>query len=445
MSRESDFFMVLFLFISDILKSTKIPDRDGGDMHFQEKLQNYANLLITHGLNIQPGQIVNISGEIYHREFLQLLTEAAYKKGAKLVNVDIIDPLLMKIRGQYSSEDSYLEYVPSFIPLKFESLVEEAGAVLSLRGSEFPDALSDLPAKKINTLQNALRSSLKTYYIEGIGKSKVQWTVAAAATPGWAKKVFPELPEKKALDMLWDAIFTICRCDKPNTIELWKKHNAELKKRAKKLTNMKIHKLQFVGPETDLTVTLSTKAIFKGGGDKTPKGIDFEANIPTEECFTTPDYRGTEGKVCVTRPVMVNGQMVKGLKIHFHDGKISFFSADEGEDTFSAFIQNDPGACRLGEVALVGIDSPIFQTGRIFEEILFDENAACHIAIGFAYRFCVDGGSEMTPAQLEEIGCNDSRVHTDFMISSEKVDVTAHTYNGETIELIKSGKWAISL
>ncbi|MEI8328954.1 MAG: aminopeptidase [Chlamydiia bacterium] len=414
-------------------------------MHFQDKLHNYANLLITHGLNVQPGQIVNITGEIYHRELLQLLTEAAYKKGAKWVNVDIVDPVLMKIRAEYSLEGSYLEYVPSFIPAKYESFVEEGAAVLYLRGSEFPDALAHLPAEKINTMQNSLRHSLKTYYTEGVGKSKVQWTVASAATPAWAKKVFPELNEKQAFERLWDSIFTICRCDRPNTIELWKIHNAHLQKRAKNLTDMKIQTLHFTGPGTDLKVSLSPKALFKGGGGKTPKGIDFEANIPTEECFTTPDYRSTTGIVTITRPVMVNGQMVKGLKLTFHEGKITFFSAEQGEDTFSAFIQNDPGACRLGEVALVGIDSPIFQTGRIFEEILLDENAACHIAVGFAYRFCIDGGAEMSPEQLEEIGCNDSRVHTDFMISSEQVDVKAQTYQGETIDLIQQGKWSISI
>jgi len=414
-------------------------------MHFQEKLQNYANLLITHGLNVQPGQVVNITGELFHREFLLLLVEAAYKKGAKYVNVDIIDPLITKIRAQHSQMDEYLKYVPSYIPVKYESFIDETAAILRLCGSEHPTALSEISSEKINDLQGALRQSLKKYYSEGVGKSKVQWTVAAAATPAWGKKVFPELSEEKAYQALWEEIFKICRCDKPNVIELWKSHNASLKERAKKLTEMEIKTLHFTGPDTDLKVHLSPKAIFKGGGDATPQGVDFEANIPTEECFTTPDYRLTEGKVKVTRPVMVNSQMVDGLKIEFKNGEICYFSAQKGEDTFSAYIQNDPGAKRLGEVALVGIDSPVYQSGRIFEEILFDENAACHIAIGSAYKFCLNGGVSMSPEELENIGCNDSRVHTDFMISSSEVHVEAETYSGEKFWLIQNGKWSVKI
>ncbi|MCX6990031.1 MAG: aminopeptidase [Chlamydiae bacterium] len=414
-------------------------------MHFQEKLKNYANLLISHGLNVQPGQVVNIAGEIYHRPLIQYLVEAAYKKGAKFVGVDYIDPQIARMRAEFSAQDEYLQYVPKYVPVKYEGFVEEGAAVLRLTGSEDPDALSSLPASRVNEMQNHFRLSLKKYYSEGVGKNKVQWTVAAASTPAWGKKVFPELEENKAYDALWEEIFKICRADKPDCLELWQVHNEKLKKRAKILTDLKMKFVHFTGPGTDLKVGLSPHALFKGGGGSTPSGIEFEANIPTEECFTTPDYRLTEGHVAVTRPVTVNGQLVKGLKIEFKEGKIHHFSADAGEDTFSAYIQNDAGACRLGELALVGIDSPIYQSGRVFEEILFDENAACHIAVGFAYRFCIDGGGDMTPEQLEEIGCNDSRVHTDFMISSEEVDVNAESYDGEKIELIKNGRWVLSV
>ncbi|NDD58961.1 MAG: aminopeptidase [Chlamydiae bacterium] len=414
-------------------------------MHFREKLQNYANLLISHGLNVQEGQCVNITGEIYHKELIQILVEAAYKKGAKFVNVDFIDPVLTKHRLDFSVCEEHLEYVPTYIPKKFEDFVEEGVAVLRLCGSEAPDILAHSSAQKINKMQGSIRKSLKKYYSEGVSKSKIQWTVAAAATPAWGKKVFPELEEKKAFEALWDEIFTICRCDKPSTIELWKEHNLLLKKRAKHLTDMQIKMLHFEGPGTDLRVYLSPKSIFKAGGDATENGIPFEANIPTEECFTTPDYRLTEGTVAVTRPVAVNGQLVKGLNLKFEQGKIVFFSASEGEDTFSAYIQNDPGASRLGEVALVGTDSPVFKSGRIFEEILYDENAACHIAIGSAYKFCIDGGSEMSQEELNAIGCNDSRVHTDFMISSEQVSVTAENFQGDSIKLIDNGKWSLHI
>ena len=412
-------------------------------MNFQEKLEIYAHLLIAHGLNVQLGQIVNITGELIHRELIEKLVRIAYKRGAKYVNVDYIDLNLTRLRIQESQSDQYIRYVPPYIPIKYEGFVDESAAVLRLVGSEDPDCLADLPPQKTNDLQSYYRQSLKKYYAEGVGKSKIQWTVAAAATPKWGKKVYPELSEDKACEALWEAIFKICRADQVNCLELWDRHRDILQARAKKLTELKIKDLHFIGPNTDLKVRLSPKAIFKGGGDKSIKGVDFEANIPTEECFTTPDYRYTEGKVKITRPVLVNGKLVKGLQLEFKNGEITHFQAEEGQEHFGAYIANDPGAKRLGEVALVGTDSPIYQSGRLFEEILFDENAACHIAVGFAYRFCVDGGAQMNEEELSAIGCNDSHVHTDFMISSEQVDVMATSYVGEGKEicLIKQGQW----
>ena len=410
-------------------------------MNFQEKLDTYANLLAAHGLNVQPGQVVNITGELVHRELIEKVSREAYKRGAKYVNVDFIDPALVRLRIQESSSDEYLQHVPRFIPIKYEDFVEDGAAILRLVGSEDPDSLADLPAQKVNDLQNSYSQSLKKYYSEGVGKSKVQWTVAAGATPAWAKKVYPEMEEEEAYKALWESIFHICRADQPNCLEIWEKHKNTLHDRAKKLTDLQIKELHFTGPDTDLKVFLSPKALFKGGNSTTPAGIDFEANIPTEECFTTPDYRLTEGKVRVTRPVSVNGEEVKDLQLEFKNGIITHFTASQGLDNFSSYIANDPGAKRLGEVALVGVDSPIYQSKRVFGEILFDENACCHIAVGFAYRFCIDGGATMTAEELEAVGCNDSHVHTDFMISSEEIDVIATSYSGVQTPLIKNGKW----
>jgi len=410
-------------------------------MNFQEKLELYAQLLISHGLNVQQGQVVNITGEIFHVDFIRMLVKAAYKRGARFVNVDYIDPTLSKLRVQESLSDEYLQYVPRHYQVKYEDFIEESGCVLRLVGSVDPESLADLSPKKVNDLHIAIRQGLKKYYTEGIGKSKVQWTVAAVATPQWAQKVFPELNPDEAYDALWDAIFHICRTDKRDCLKIWKLHDKVLHGRAERLTDLKIKPLHFVGPDTDLKVILSPKAVFKGGGSTTPIGIDFEPNIPTEECFTTPDYRYTEGSVRITRPVLLNGKLVKGLQLEFTQGELSRFTADDGQESFAAFIDNDPGAKRIGEVSLVGIDSPIYQSKRVFEEILYDENAACHIALGFAYRFCLEGGTTMSPDELKNIGMNESHVHTDFMISSEHVDVTAMTYSNKEILLIKKGQW----
>lgn len=410
-------------------------------LEFQEKLKVYAELLVRHGVNIQPGQDLFISTEAIHRDFAVLVAETAYKVGARLVQIDFTDPRLARARILQSQKEEYLTYVPPFIPVRFDSMIPAQAANLKIIGSEDPDSLADLDPKKIQTLQLNLQKSLKTFYEVGIGHSKVQWTVAAAATPKWGRKVFPHLSEEEACDALWDAIFHVCRADRPDCLSLWKEHNTVLQTRAQKLTDLKIETLHFTGPGTDLKVTLSPYAKWKGGGDLGPRGAEFEPNIPTEECFTTPNAHLTEGIATTTRPFLINGKQIRSLKLEFKQGKIIHFSADEGEETFAEYIKSDTGACKLGEVALVGIDSPIYETKHVFEEILFDENAACHIAIGLAYRFCIQGAEKMSPEELEKIGCNTSVIHTDMMISDDQVNVVAEWKNGKKIELIQKGRW----
>lgn len=410
-------------------------------MTFEQQLRNYAELLIAHGLNVQPGQVVNISSEAIHRDFCYLVAEAAYERGAKYVNIDLIEPRLARLRIEKSSEEN-LTYVPGYLPVKYRELVDDTAANIKIIGSEDPDILADLNPKRVNTVRLNQHLSVKYFYDEGIGKSKVHWTVAAAATPKWGQKVFPASSPEKACRQLWEQILRICRADQPDCLQLWKDHNDRLQERGAKLTAMKIKELHFTGPGTDLRVGLSDRARFKGGSDRSPRGVEFEPNIPTEEVFTTPDARMTRGHVKATRPFLINGKLITDLELQFEEGKISSFKASHGEDTFREYIQSDENSDRLGEVALVGIDSPVYTSGLIFQEILFDENAACHIAIGSAYKFCIEGGESMTKEQLEEIGCNDSTVHTDIMISSDRVSVSALTYQGENVELIRGGEWA---
>lgn len=410
-------------------------------MEFDLLLDNYAELLICHGLNVQEGQVVNVQGEMIHRDFIFRCVKAAYKRGAKYVGIDFIDPFLTRLRLVQSNSPEYLKYVPEFITKKFNDMVDHSETILRILGSEAPDVLVDLNPKLVNSLNFNYRNSIRRFYDEGIGRSKVQWNLGAAATVAWAKKVFPELSDSEALHKLWGHIFSICRVDQPNFLDLWSNHNAKLKARAKALTELKIKELHFEGPGTDLKVGLSNQALFIGGGDKTPQGIAYEPNIPTEECFTTPDWRKTEGHVRTTRPFFMNGVLVKGLRLVFKAGELVEFSAEEGQQTFEEYISSDAGAKHLGEVALVGIDSPVYQSGTVFRETLFDENAACHIAIGSAYRFCLQGGPVMSDEELDKLGCNFSNVHSDMMISSEEVDVTATTYGGERIVLLHQGQW----
>lgn len=412
-------------------------------MDFETCLDRYADLLVTWAVNIQPGQNFYINAEPIHRKFCALLAKKAYEKGAKYVFVDMQAPEFLKNRISDTHDAEHLAYVPDWVPNRYHSIIDDLGASIRIVGSEDPDVLAELDPQRVNKQQLSFRKSIKRYYEEGVGQSKVAWNVAAHSTPKWAKKVFPELSEEEADKKLWEALFKICRVDRPDYLEEWARHNATLKKRAKFLDDLKIKHLHFQGPGTDLKVFLTQEASFRGGGDKTARGVFFEPNIPTEECFTTPDYRLTEGKARVTRPFVVNGKLIEGLELEFKEGVITHFSAKQGADTFGAYIDSDAGARRLGEVALVGCDSPIYQSGRVFQEILLDENAACHIAVGFAYSFCIKGGEKMTKEQLEAVGCNQSSCHLDMMISDDKVDVTAESYEGKQVPLIVKGNWVI--
>lgn len=408
---------------------------------FNARLRRYAELVVRHGLNVQPGQLVNISGEVIHRSLAGLIVHEAYKLGAGYVHVELIDPLTLRTRILHSHSE-YLGTTPAFFSAKFHELVEQGAANLKILGPEYPDYLSDLDPARVNEVRKANYLAAKHFYTEGIEKSQVHWSVIAAATPAWAERIFPDLRGREAEEMLWGEIFRICRVEGDDFLDRWREHDARLKRRAEYLTSLRIRELRFSGPGTELTVGLSPRAIFKGGSDRTPAGHAFEPNLPTEECFTTPDWRRTEGIVTATRPFYVNGKLIKDLILTFKNGLVSGFSCSEGASTLEAYLQSDEGAKRLGEVALVGVDSPVYESGLTFQEILYDENAACHIAVGSAYKGCLQGGASMTEAEYADVGCNTSSVHTDIMISSEEVSVQALVEGGEEIDLLVRGRWA---
>ncbi len=411
-------------------------------MDMNTLLNRYADLILTHGVNLQKDQILNISVEAYGRDFAMLLTEKAYKIGAKAVYVDLIDTRATQLKLHYSNVEN-LKFIPDYMVKKYDEFVDKKISTIRLICPENPDILKHEDPLKINAFNFARNSSAKRFYEEGIGQSKFSWNISAMATPLWGKKLFPSLTEKEAENALWQEIFKICMVDKEDCLERWTKRDEKIKQRAKNLFMLNIKDFHFTGPNTDLHIGISEKALFGGGSEKNDLGIPFEPNIPSEEIFTTPDYRTVNGTVAATRPFLINGRQVKNLKMEFKNGKVVNFSADEGKENFAEYIKTDEGASRLGEMALVGIDSPIYQSGHIFEEILFDENAACHIALGNGFEFCIEGSQNMTAEQLDEMGFNKSSLHTDIMISSEKVDVTGTTRDGKTINIIKSGVFVI--
>lgn len=409
-------------------------------MTFEEQLDQYADVVIGHGVNLQKGQVLHVTSEVVNRDFVMRVAKKAYQRSAKLVDVNLLDSRLGRLRVLHSSDEG-LDFVPAYLKKKFDSIVDTDSATLYIDGAEDPDVLAGLDTQRLVRIRKAIQAARKRFNNEGIMNSGIQWSVAAAATPAWARKVFPGLNDEEATRRLWGAILSITRSDQPDALEKWKRHNQKLHDRADTLNASKIRTLRFVGPGTDLHVGLSRQARFLGGSSKTPRGVDFEPNIPTEEVFTTPDWRLTNGRVQTTRPFYISGTLVSGLTLIFRNGEIVEFSADTGKEVFAEHIKTDAGACRLGEVALVGTDSPVFQSGLVFQETLFDENAACHIAIGDAYVFCLKNGKNLNKKELKALGRNDSMVHDDMMISSPEVQVVAETYGGDRILLICRGKW----
>jgi aminopeptidase len=410
-------------------------------MNLDQQLDRYADLLVHVGLNIQAGQMLSISAAPEHRELAVRIADAAYRKGACYVDLSLHDSRVFYSRLKHSN-DGDLAFVPKFISAHLDQMIDDQCAALRLVGPEDPDLMADVPAAKLSAVARHGAAVRKRYMDEGIGKSQVHWCVAAAATKGWAQKVFPTLPPDEALEQLWDSIFRICRVDNDDPVAAWQAHLANLNRRMQTLQTMNLEALHFVGPGTDLRVGLSPRSKWLGGCLRGPHGADFIPNFPTEEVFTTPDWRQTQGTVTTTRPFLLHGKRVEGLQMVFEDGVIQKFNATQGSDIFQAHIDTDEGARRLGEVALVGTDSPIYKTGLLFQEILYDENAACHIATGNAYKNAVVGGESLSTEELDHLGCNESITHSDMMISSEEVNVIGVS-KGDEIPLLTEGSWVV--
>lgn len=411
-------------------------------MKFDLLLDRYAELICRYGLNVQSGQIVRLSAEPVHQDLVNKITKKSYELGAKYVNTFFYDPLSTRLRVDYS-ESQYLDYTPEYISSLYNELLDNNAASCSIIGPMNPEALEGVDPKKINKIRMAQYLASKSFRDQGIDEGKIQWCVVSAPTPLWSKKIYPDLSERDANLKFWNELFKICRVDSENFLDLWEEHDLKLKNRSKFLNECKLSALHFTGPGTDLKVFLSDRAEFTGGRSQSAQGVLFEPNIPTEECFTTPDFHRTSGYVTATRPFKVNGCLIEDLRLEFANGEVINAEAKRGLDIFKAYLESDKGAKRLGEVALVGTDSPIYQTGLIFDEVLLDENAACHIALGSAYKKCIKDSLSLTENQLLEIGVNESSVHQDIMISSEKVSVSGLDFNQNEIPIIQNGKFVI--
>ena len=411
----------------------------------QEMLKKYAEVIVKVGLNIQSGQrlIINLAatrGVPY--QFAPLVHEvarAAYEAGARYVDVLWGDEEMLRLRAQYAPRDSFDEYSTWQIEAVLR-MIENGDALLSIAGSN-PDLLDGLDPEVVGQMQ---KTHLRQFSRVGekVSTNAINWCVVSAAGDNWARKVFPGLPVEKAQEKLWQAIFETTRIDQPDPVAAWQAHIARLRERAKYLQAKQYSALHYSAPGTDFTLGLPGGHLWISAQAMAQNGVPFTANMPTEEVFTLPDRNRADGVVSSTFPLSYAGILIEDFQVTFENGRVVKVNAKKGEAALRKLVDTDEGSHRLGEVALVPASSPIAQRGHLFYNTLFDENAACHIAIGRAYRFTLTGGQELTDAEFIAAGGNVSLNHVDFMIGSPTMDIDGIKQDGSREPLMRKGEWA---
>jgi aminopeptidase len=405
----------------------------------ERSLSAYADLIVRVGLNLQAGQRLLIRAPLETAPLARHIAARAYDHGARLVEAAYSDPHLQLIRFQHAPADSFEEHSTWPVTAGLE-YVEAGHATVSITGSD-PDLFKDVDPARIMTVRRT-EGRAAAPLSRLITADAVNWCVVGYATPAWAARVFPELSPDEALSHLWDAIFRTVRLDAPDPLAAWQAHTADLAARTTMLNERQYHALRFTGPGTDLTVGLPFDHRWLGGAAPAGNGITNVANLPTEEVFTAPDRARVNGTVRATMPLNLGGNLVEGFSLTFVDGRVVDVQAEKGESLLRALIETDEGAARLGEIALVPAGSPISQTGILFYNTLFDENAASHIALGRAYTNCIAGCEGLNDADFAARGGNSSVVHVDFMIGSAEIDVDGLSDDGAVEPLMRAGEWS---
>ena len=401
-------------------------------------LREYAKLIVRCGVNVQKGQEVLIYADLDQPEFVKMVVEEAYKAKAKKVIVNWNYQPLQKIqvRGQSLTTMSTVE---EWEKARQQHYVDVLPARIHLI-SEDPDGLKGVNLKKMAQARQKTYPILKPYVDQR--RNKEQWCIAAVPGVAWAKKIFPDLPKNRAVEKLWEAILNTSRVgDDP--LAAWDAHNKDLKDRCKYLNDLNIVSLHYTAKNgTDFTVDMIPEAQFVGGGEESMQGIFYNPNIPTEECFISPMRGKAEGIVYATKPLSYRGQLIENFSVRFENGKAVEVHAEKNEELLKTMISMDEGAAYLGECALVPQSSPIAQCGHLFYNTLFDENAACHLALGFGFADCIKDYQSKSLQECQDLGVNDSMIHEDFMIGCDSLDIDGICEDGKVVPIFRGGNWA---
>ncbi len=404
----------------------------------QTVLKKYAKLIATVGVNVQKGQEVFVNADLDQPEFVYMVVEECYRAGAKKVVVDWNYQPLTKLTYRWRTNKT-LATMDEYEEARWKHMADKLPCRIYLV-SEDPDGLKGINQEKMAKAAQARYKIIKPYREQM--ENKYQWCIAAVPGAAWAKKLFPKLSKAQAIEKLWEAILDASRVNE-DPIEAWKEHNADLQKRCAYLNSLGIETLEYRSSNgTNFRVGMMELGEFKGGGDTSLQGIYFNPNIPTEECFISPKKGQAEGIVYSTKPLSYNGQLIENFSIRFEGGKAVEVHAEKNEELLKQLISMDEGAAYLGECALVPYNSPIQNSGLLFYNTLFDENAACHLALGKGFADTIQGFENRTLEECREMGLNESMVHEDFMIGAEDLDIDAHTRDGKIVPIFRNGNWA---
>ena len=402
-------------------------------------LNNYADLIIKVGVNLQKGQGLEISCPIEQKQFAIALTKSAYKWGASIVRIRWQSQELDALNYTFAKEEQLLDIPKWFVDSK-NDLIEKNFCYVAV-SSDNPEAFKKIPPEKLFAISSAKAKALKKFS-DGVMSNSIRWCVVSVPTTAWAKKVFPS--HKNPVHALSSQIENAMRLGQQNPLTSWAEHIDKLDKRAKFLNDARFEYLHFTNSKgTDLMVGLCDNHVWTSAKEKAKDGVSFVANMPTEEIFTAPHRLKTNGVLKSALPLCSNGQIIDDFSITFKDGKITGFSATRGYDTLKQLINTDKGTKRLGEVALIGKNSPIAKSGVLFYNTLFDENASCHLAIGKAYPTTISGGDKLSNKELEKLGLNDSSEHEDFMIGTPDLSVIGIKKDGTKVQIFVDGDWVI--